>query len=237
MKIPYVHDVVSHNPVAASIILPYIFELCNPKSIVDVGCGIGDWIYSAEKMGLTDLIGIDGSYVDRSMLRIAESQFVEKDLTQPFNLNRKFDLAICLEVAEHLPESSASGLVESITNHADVVLFSAAIPGQTGQNHINEQWPQYWQALFEKRGFMMLDIVRFTFWDNKDVHFWYRQNMFLVVKRGHPLCEGKDNIIHSVVHPELLQFYEKRLGKINNRYENLKKRDFIGKIASLVRGK
>ena len=178
MKVPYVHDEISHNPKAASIVLPLLFEIYKPNSILDVGCGLADWIQVANKMGVEDVVGVDGAYVNRALLKIDESRFVEKDLKEPFNLHRKFDLAICLEVAEHLPESSADNFIESIVQHTDVVLFSAAIPGQTGQNHINEQWASYWQNLFAKKGFVMLDLIRFKIWNHPDIQLWYKQNIF-----------------------------------------------------------
>jgi hypothetical protein len=88
-------------------------------------------------------------------------------------LDRKYDLAICLEVAEHLPVSSAGTLVDSITRASDLILFSAAIPLQTGTHHINEQWQDYWAALFDQRGFVASDIVRPAIWGRPDVRWWY----------------------------------------------------------------
>jgi SAM-dependent methyltransferase len=241
MAVPYIHDEITHNPEAASQVLPVLFDIYKPSSIVDVGCGLGNWIQVAKQMGITDVMGVDGSYVDRSLLKINEQEFVEKDLTQPFQLNRKFDLAISLEVAEHLPESSAASFIESITRHTDVVLFSAALPGQGGQNHINEQWPDYWQQHFKHFGFIMLDCIRPKIWKNKKIERWYRQNIFLAVKQGHPLAEGNNSDMLSLVHPELLtaviQQQEEKIKKMQATIEKLKDRDWIGKVARVFKRK
>lgn len=241
MSVPYIHDEITHNPEAATHVLPVLFELYKPSSILDIGCGLGNWIQVAKQMGVIDIIGVDGSYVNRSLLKIDEKEFVEKDLTKPFELGRRFDLAISLEVAEHLPESCASGFIESLTKHADVILFSAALPGQGGQNHINEQWPEYWQTHFQSRGFVMLDCIRPKIWNDTRIDRWYRQNIFLVVKHGHALAEGKNNQILSLVHPELLtavhQQHEEKIKKLQKTIQLLKQRDWIGKISGLLKRK
>jgi len=241
MSVPYIHDEITHNPEAATHVLPVLFEIYKPSSILDVGCGLGNWIQVAKKMGVMDIVGVDGAYVDRSLLKIAPNEFVEKDLTKPFDLGRRFDLAISLEVAEHLPDSCADAFVQSITQHADVVLFSAALPGQGGQNHINEQWPEYWQAVFEKHGFIMLDCIRPKIWNDTRIERWYRQNIFLVVKKGHALTENANTQILSLVHPELLTAvhlqHEEKIKKLQKTIQHLKQRDWIGKIGGLLKRK
>ena len=179
MNTLYIHDEITHNSSAAEQVLPILFKIYKPNSILDVGCGLGNWIEVAKKMEVEEVIGVDGSYVNRSLLKINDEEFVELDLTKPFNLNKKFDLAICLEVAEHLPESSADGLIQSLITHSDVIMFSAALPGQGGQNHINEQWQSYWIDLFNSNGFECLDLFRRRIWDNTSVEWCYRQNIFL----------------------------------------------------------
>lgn len=237
----YIHDEITHNSSAAEQVLPVLFSIFKPKSIIDVGCGLGNWIEVAKKMGAEDITGVDGSYVDRSLLKIDEKEFVECDLTKPFDLGRKFDLAICLEVAEHLPETSADTLVQSIVAHTDVVMFSAAIPGQGGQNHINEQWPTYWQELFQKYDYNMIDYFRPKIWNNTKIEFWYRQNMFLVVKKGHFLYDQGSKEIISLVQPELLSaIIDQNNLKIQNlkaKNEKLAKRDLLGKASKIFKGK
>jgi SAM-dependent methyltransferase len=240
-KVIYVHDEITHNSSAAEQVLPVLFEIYKPKSIIDVGCGLGNWIQVAKKISGAKIIGVDGDYVNRSLLKIEENEFVEKDLTKVFDLNQKFDLAICLEVAEHLPESSAEGFIKSITNHSDVIMFSAALPGQGGQNHINEQWPSYWQDHFANCGFEMIDFFRFKIWNNPKIEYWYKQNLFLVVRKGHALSKNETQSAYSLVHPELLELiheqYQNKIISLKGKISKLKKRDIIGRVVNLIRFK
>ena len=167
---------------SATVIVPLILDWVYPKSVVDVGCGDGTWLSVFQACGINDILGLDGSYVQSEMLQIPEQYFMPKDLSQTIVLNRTFDLAISLEVAEHLPEESALCFVESLVKLSEVVLFSAALPHQGGTNHINEQWPNYWIALFEAQGYIAVDILRKRIWDNTDVEPWYAQNSFLFVR-------------------------------------------------------
>lgn len=241
MKATYIHDELIHNSEAAMQVLPLLFDIYKPASILDVGCGLGNWIEVAKKLNIPEVLGIDGSYVNKKLLKIAENEFVEKDLTQPFSLDKKFDLIICLEVAEHLPTNSSEGFIFSLTQHADVILFSAAIPGQGGQYHINEQWPSYWQKLFNKYNYEMIDYFRPKIWNNKKIERWYKQNLFLVVKKEHPLTSIGNNEALSLVHPELLEAIEKlhveRVKNLQNTIHRLQSRDIIGKIARIFKKK
>jgi 2-polyprenyl-3-methyl-5-hydroxy-6-metoxy-1,4-benzoquinol methylase len=241
MSTLYIHDEITHNSSAAERVLPVLFSIFKPKSILDVGCGLGNWIEVAKKMGVEEVVGVDGSYVNRTLLKIDDKEFIEKDLTKPFDLNSKFDLAICLEVAEHLTETSADILIQSIVAHADVVMFSAAIPGQGGQNHINEQWPTYWQEIFEKYDYDMIDFFRPKIWNDNGIERWYRQNMFLVVKKGHSLSDQGSKEILSLVHPELLSAIidqnNLKIQKLQAKNEKLAKRDLLGKAAKIFKGK
>ena len=235
----YVHDEITHNSSAAEQVLPVLFEIYKPSSILDVGCGLGNWIEVAKKLSGAKIIGVDGDYVDRRLLKIEENEFVEKDLTKTFDLNRKFDLAICLEVAEHLPEASAEGFIKSITNHSDVIIFSAALPGQGGQHHINEQWPSYWQEHFNNCGFEMMDFFRFKIWNNPKIEYWYKQNLFLVVRKGHKLAKNEAEIAYSLVHPELLELiheqYQNKILLLKGTIHKLKKRDIVGRFSKFFK--
>ena len=117
-------------------------------------------------------------------------------------INRRFDLAICLEVAEHLSPDIGIHLVKLLTNLSDVILFSAAVPHQGGINHINEQWAEYWQEIFAEHGYEYYDVIRPKIWNNKNVKWWYKQNSFLVVKKNTFDFEPTKNI-HNLIHPEL----------------------------------
>ena len=188
--------------------LPHLLELAAPRSIVDVGCGIGTWLKAAAELGVRDLAGLDGAYVDRSLLQIPHEQFTAIDLTQPFRVERTFDVALSLEVAEHLPEASAEPFIESLTRLAPVILFSAAIPHQMGAHHINEQWQTWWVERFARAGFIAVDCMRRRVWDDPDVEWWYAQNMLLMAREDYlsaspALQQERDKAAtpYAVVHP------------------------------------
>jgi SAM-dependent methyltransferase len=167
---------------SASVVVPIVLALFRPKSVVDVGCGTGSWALAFSDHGVADYVGVDGDYVDRSMLRIPDDRFKSADLQKPIGLGRRFDLACSLEVAEHLPPESAEAFVAELTSLADVVLFSAAIPNQGGMDHVNEQWPTYWAGLFAKRGYIAADCIRPRIYGDPSVEWWYQQNILVFCK-------------------------------------------------------
>ena len=129
--------------------------------------------------GVDDFLGVDGRYVDLDLLQIPREKFLPHDVTQPLLLNRQFDLAVSLEVAQHLPEDRAATFVSSLVKLAPAIVFSAAVPYQGGHHHVNEQWPAYWVNLFEQHGYLALDCLRNKVWLNDHVDWWYRQNLLL----------------------------------------------------------
>ena len=171
------------NPSVASAreVVPLVIELIQPESVIDVGCGTGAWLSVFRDQGIEDVVGVDGNWVDKEMLLIPEERFVPGDLREPIRAGRQFDLVVSLEVAEHIPAVLASSFVDSLTSLGPVVLFSAAIPGQGGTHHVNEQWPEYWANLFRERGFAAVDCLRRRIWNNDAVQWWYAQNTFLFV--------------------------------------------------------
>ncbi len=179
-----------------------VHKLLEPASVLDVGCATGTWLDEWIKDGVSDVLGIDGDYVDRAALHIPVAKFTNVDLEQPFSLGRRFDLVQTLEVAEHLDEAHADAFVESLARHGDTILFSAAIPGQGGDHHVNEQWPSYWAEKFAKAGYTLYDIIRPQIWTDPRIIWWYRQNM-LVFARGRTFDNGLTPI--DVVHPEFWQ--------------------------------
>ena len=177
------------------------------ESVCDFGCGLGTWLAAASDMGVDDIFGIDGDYVDRNTLRIPESLFHPHTLSKPINLNRCFDLAICLEVAEHLSSADASTLTASLTRHADVVLFSAATPYQGGTGHINENWLEFWVREFAGQGFEAVDVLRWQLWHEPGIEWWYRQNCMLFrscTRDPKPFGHLTASSAPSVIHPEQL---------------------------------
>jgi SAM-dependent methyltransferase len=196
----YLHDEFIHNLETPREVVPTLVKMFRPASVLDVGCGIGTWLKVFEEQGVKDIVGIDGDHVNRKLLKILPDNFLVRDLTKPWDLGRKFDLLISLEVAEHLPESCSDLFIEALVKHADVILFSAAIPGQGGQNHLNEQWPTFWQQKFLKHGYYVHDTIRPLFWNNDNIQWWYRQNIFLVNRQ--PGDPGLLNIVHPVLFSE-----------------------------------
>jgi SAM-dependent methyltransferase len=190
---------------SARQIMPIVLEFVDARSVVDVGCGTGAWLAVAAEHGIEDFLGIDGEWVDAGQLQIPEERFVARDLREPLQLGRRFDLAMSLEVAEHLPPESAETFVESLTRLAPAVLFSAAIPWQGGVNHVNEQWPEYWARTFRSRGFRPLDVIRPRVWHNTAVEWWYAQNTLLFVADdvSTTTVSGAvgDSAVDALVHP------------------------------------
>jgi SAM-dependent methyltransferase len=191
---------------AAQAILPFVFQLVDHDAVVDIGCGVGTWLHASRENGASNILGVDGPYVDRSELWIEPEHFRALDLTRAFHLNNTFDLALTLECAEHLPAESASGFVASLVKLAPVILFSAAIPGQGGTHHVNEQWPAYWAKLFREHDYYFWDCLRPRFWNVESIPAWYRQNAFLVahlnffIEREMPV-PTEDPL--SFVHPQI----------------------------------
>jgi SAM-dependent methyltransferase len=167
---------------SARVIVPLVMEYVHPRSVVDVGCGVGAWLSVFADQGVKDVYGIDNDWVDRSRLMIPHERFFAKDLEQSVTLDKLCDLAVSLETAEHLDATIADTFIKNLTALAPVILFSAAIPYQGGVHHVNEQWPEYWEKKFRDRGFIPVDCIRLQVLSNPSVAFWYGQNTFLYVK-------------------------------------------------------
>lgn len=169
---------------AARRVILALRAILQVDSVVDIGCARGTWLREWRAQGVNDIIGVDGSYVDREKLEIDSKCFVEHDLTMSLNLGRKFDLAQSLEVAEHLPPSRAEAFIADIVALAPVVLFSAAPPGQGGENHLNEQPYEYWRSLFSRSEYLAIDCIRPLLARGRNVPEWYRYNAILYVQRS-----------------------------------------------------
>jgi SAM-dependent methyltransferase len=169
---------------SARIILPLVIaRYGRPDSVVDVGCGVGSWLSVVRELGIGDILGVDNNDASPNLMLIEAGSYSKRNLEQPLSIGRRFDLAISVEVAEHLSVGRAEGFVADLCSLADRVLFSAAIPGQGGDNHINERWQSYWAGLFAHHGFGPEDCIRPQVWANEAVDWWYAQNI-LVYRRG-----------------------------------------------------
>ena len=167
---------------SASVILGMMYRLYHPQSVIDVGCGQGAWLKTAESFGATRLKGLDGDWIKQDNLLSRNIDFTPVNFDRTFPaLNEKFDLCISLEVAEHISERNAENFVDLLCQASDTVLFGAAIKYQGGTNHINEQWQSYWIDKFKARAYQCFDCIRGQVWDNEAVEWWYRQNAFLFI--------------------------------------------------------
>ena len=193
---------------SANEILGLISTFYMPSSVIDFGCGSGIWIKIAKEIFHAKVLGVDQHpYSDIDMF-IDSCEYCLHDLETPLPAKQKYDLAISVEVAEHITEKYADIFINSLCDHSDVILFSAAIPMQGGTGHVNEQPCSYWADKFKQHGYSALDWLRPALWNSRNVEIWYRNNSILyvsdskleeLIKRapfhGYPL---------DVIHPQMM---------------------------------
>jgi hypothetical protein len=226
MKNHYGHDFYAdrhqETVYSANTVLSLVLDALPPvRSSIDFGCGLGTWLSVLKEKGICEIQGLDGPWVEHNLLEIPREDFREINFEETITLEKRYDLAITLEVAEHVSQESATSFVESLVRASDFVLFSAAIPFQGGTGHVNEQWPDYWVEIFATRGYVALDLVRNKIWNDKNIPFWYRQNILLFVKkekmssiRVASFNESESNFPIALVHPYL--YFQMRL-KMNHQ--------------------
>ena len=207
---------------SARALVPIVLDIHPARSVVDVGCGVGGWVKAFAENGVSG-IGVDGAYVNREQILIPEDRFIAHDLNRELDVadlcrryggqaHGRFDLAISLEVAEHLEPQRSDGLVRDLCALSDVVLFAAAVPFQGGAGHVNERWQSWWAQKFSENGYAPFDVLRRDIWGRRDIAWWYKQNTIFYVKRnsapharftarfGEPAGTAFD-----LVHPELFR--------------------------------
>lgn len=183
----YVHDeafyrYIQHGATrSARIVVPLIVRYLNVQSVVDVGCGAGAWLSEYYRNGVRSYLGVDGDHVGPDSLLIPPLNFKPLDVSLPVDFGRRFDLVHCLEVGEHIDTSASQTLVANLVKHSDFVLFSAAVPGQGGENHINEQSYEFWREIFAGYDYSPYDFLRPLLRGEKKVEAWYRHNTMLYV--------------------------------------------------------
>jgi len=168
---------------SANTILRIIGQYIQPRSVVDIGCGTSAWIKAATDIFSIDpasALGVDGEYT-RPLHENLPYRFLYRNLADVVQISNSFELAMSLEMAEHLPLTRASSFVDELCRMSTVGLFSAASPGQGGTGHVNEQSADYWRHEFARNGFEMFDPVRHLVWQDAGVAPWYAQNCFLYV--------------------------------------------------------
>lgn len=180
---------------SAEALVPAVLDFIpHPRRVVDVGCGEGFFGKAFDERG-AQVVGIEGEWA-APIITHASCDLADE---LPDFDSDAFDLAVCLEVAEHLPPERAAGFVSELCGLAPWVLFSAAIPGQGGHGHLNEQWPSYWVKLFAENGYFATGALRWRIWRDERIKWWYRQNLFLFFPPGAYPTDGCE----SVIHPEL----------------------------------
>lgn len=185
-------------------------------SVLDVGCGRGAWMKAAQELGATDTHGVEGPWLNRDGLLVDSDKVEIIDLEKgSFELGRLFNTVVCIEVGEHLPESAADALVESLVRHGDRIVFSAAVPGQGGHGHINEQWQGYWAAKFEKHGYGRRDPLRDWIWEDPEIHYYLRQNVMLF-QWGWGSCESPASVVHPEMWTTLFSRYSEIMNTLND---------------------
>jgi len=167
----------------------YIVKNITPdlSSLVDFGCGVGWFLYYFKKLGIDDIVGVEPN---RETLQIVDKSVKENikflDLTKKINLKRRFDLALNIEVVEHINKKYEDIVLKNITRHVDLLIFSAATPGQGGHGHVNEQPFKYWERKLNSFGFFCREDETQKFRQylkKKKAKKWYVKNIS-IWKRG-----------------------------------------------------
>jgi SAM-dependent methyltransferase len=200
---------------SAARLVPEILTLLEPAlptSAVDVGCGAGAFLAELGRRGVGDLVAVEGPWLTREQLDAPEATLVTGELPGVLDhreLQRPFDLALSLEVAEHLPPEDADAFVERLARLAPVVVFSAAVPGQGGTGHVHEAWPEAWAARFAAQGMVAADALRDRVWHDPEIAWWHAQNVLVfahpeALERHPALAEASrrtDPAVLARVHP------------------------------------
>jgi len=183
---------------SAREVVPILISRYHPRSVVDVGCGTGAFTREFLKNGIEDVIGYEGEWMRKTPTLLPKDKYIYFDITNEIAPKKQYDMCLCLEVAEHLDISVARTLISSLTALSQRIVFSAAIPHQGGNHHINEQWPDYWAHLFGEKGYILAWDPRISIWNNSRIASCYRQNLLIFEKSS----KSEPIVPLSLVHPE-----------------------------------
>lgn len=183
LNVDEIYQAQEHYYQVAKRIGNYVFSFLNVNSVVDFGCGAGTWLKAFRDIKPSiQILGLDSSDVNRQKC-LKKDEFIFVDFeTFMWEEDVKYDLAISIEVAEHIEKENADKFVDSICKSSDVVLFGAAVQYQGGDHHVNEQNPSYWVGKFEERGYRYIDCIRPHFWHDEFIDMIYKENIILYVK-------------------------------------------------------
>lgn len=193
----------------AERVLRLVYDKIKVGSVLDVGCGRGLWLAVAAQLGATEIVGIEGPWIETESSYTELDYILTRDLELGFDLNRSFDLVLSIEVGEHLSAAAAETFVACLVRHGSFILFSAAIPFQPGTGHINCQFPDYWASLFAKHRYRPVDFIRRIIWNDGGIHVWIRQNVLafcsseFLSKNSWAREAAAASGPLSIVHPEL----------------------------------
>lgn len=130
-----------------------LYRMFEPQSVIDFGCAVGSHLEPFYKRGV-EVQGVEAHEAAIENAVIPQEHILQHDLREPFEVSKKYDLAISIEVAEHIPERFSDTFVSTISKSSNTIVLTAAQPGQGGDHHVNEQPKSYWVQKFEKRGFI-----------------------------------------------------------------------------------
>lgn len=174
------HEIGSYE--SAFQILKYIKTFINFDSVIDFGCGMGTWCKALNNLNIKDFLGIDKHQYDSAYMLIPSEKYMQYDLRKPLLLSHKVDMAISVEVAEHIEFEYSNIFIENLCLCSDIILFSAAITHQGGTGHINEQSCTYWESIFNNYGYKAIDCIRPYIWNDERIEIWYKNNCVLYIE-------------------------------------------------------
>ncbi len=153
-----------------------------PRSVIDIGCGTGALLAAFRELGV-EARGFDYSAtaIECCLARGIAAQRLNLEADALPELPRA-DVAVSFEVGEHLPARFADRYIAWLAELAPCLAFSAATPGQGGDNHVNEQPHEYWIGKIEHTGLRLLaeetKALRAA-WREEGVAAEYARNLLL----------------------------------------------------------
>jgi SAM-dependent methyltransferase len=165
---------------SAEVIAESVRTEFTPRSVLDVGCGTGAILAILQSWGICSH-GLEQSEAALEVCQTRGLDVRKFDLERDELAKEDADVVVSLEVAEHLPEAIVDRYVE-ILCQGNVVVMTAAQPGQGGTDHVNEQPHSYWISKFADRGFAyhekLTEKLR-SDWQNQGVATFYAQNLMV----------------------------------------------------------
>ncbi len=167
--------------------IPLLRRTFQLNSLIDVGCGTGHYLHACRQSGISDVFGMEGSPFAFKHLLVPDHLVVRHDLRKPFQFDRRWDLALSLEVAEHIDDVDTDNYVRILCNASDVVVITAAPLGQGGTRHVNEHSRSWWTEKFSGAGYRydaaatdkMILGIREAKAQQKFVASWFEPNIMV----------------------------------------------------------